>query len=110
MSLLSASVAAQTPKTKVAVFDLKAVGEVTSDQIGVLVDRILVKLGETKKYTTISRADLNALIGQEKLKDALGCTDTSCLAEIGDARVAERSIGWRLDNVDEIDPVDWLVL
>lgn len=74
------------PRKKVACFDLKAVGEVEVDQIGFLIDRVLLKVGETQRYETISRADLNAMLGQEKIKDALDCTDdTACLAEIGGA-------------------------
>lgn len=77
---------ADEPKPKVAAFGLKAVGDVTPDQIGVFVDLLLVRIERTGRYETTSQADIVALVSQEKLKEELCAADSiSCYAEIGGA-------------------------
>jgi hypothetical protein len=44
---------------------------------------------DSRRYKAMGAADINALLGVEKMKDAVGCTDASCLAEIGGALGAQ---------------------
>ena len=45
----------------------------------------LTLLHGLKRYRVMGPADLNALLGVEALKDAVGCDDVSCAAELGGA-------------------------
>jgi hypothetical protein len=48
-------------------------------------DLLLEALHRQGKYEVMGQADLNALLGIEKLKDASGCDDVGCAAELGGA-------------------------
>jgi len=46
---------------------------------------LLQAIHDLEKYQVLAQEDLNALLGVEKMKDAVGCDDISCAAEIGGA-------------------------
>lgn len=55
-----------------------------------LLDELVVTaLAEVGGYAVISTADVQAMLGYEKLKDAVGCDDVACFAEVGGALGAE---------------------
>lgn len=57
-----------------------------------LVDAFATELGNMPGIRVITRAELDSMLGFERLKDALGCSDTSCLAEIGAALGTDRLV------------------
>jgi hypothetical protein len=46
---------------------------------------LVVSLDRLGPYRVVSPADIDALLGAEKMKDALGCDSVACAAEIGGA-------------------------
>ena len=86
LSLLSvASAASAAPRTKVAVMDVKNVQGVPDGTAAILTD---IVVSEVARYglEVVSKADIAAIVGFEKEKTLLGCSDDSnCLAEIGGA-------------------------
>jgi TolB-like protein len=83
--LALASAASAAPKTKVAVMDVKNVQGVAEGTATILTD---IVASEISRYgiEVVSKADIAAIVGFEKQKALLGCSDdSSCLAEIGGA-------------------------
>jgi TolB-like protein len=77
--------AAAAARTKVAVMDVKNVQGVAEGTATILTD---IVVSEVARYgfDVVSRADIAAIVGFEKEKTLLGCSDdSSCLAEIGGA-------------------------
>lgn len=91
-ALLLAIVAAAAPlaadgaaKQKIAVLDVRAVQGVSPGTATILT-AIVVDDAARAGFEVISQADVSAMIGFEKQKQMLGCSDdSSCLAEIGGA-------------------------
>ncbi|OGQ91390.1 MAG: hypothetical protein A2289_21695 [Deltaproteobacteria bacterium RIFOXYA12_FULL_58_15] len=55
-------------------------------EIAAILDELLVtEMHERSGMRVIGSSDINAMIGLEKMKSALGCDDVSCAAEIGGA-------------------------
>ena len=86
---------AATPKmalhkqARMVVAPLKAAGGVSPEVCGLLTSYMLSLLDRVGGLTTVGQADINAMLGLERQKDLLGCTSTSCAAEIGGALGAE---------------------
>jgi TolB-like protein len=77
--------AAGAPRQKVAVLDIRAVQGVSTGTASILT-AIVVDDASRAGFDVISQADVSAMIGFEKQKQMLGCSeDSSCLAEIGGA-------------------------
>jgi len=100
--LVGASVVAQPPpaKSKLAVLDLKDKGvgpEVASLLTGVVSN----KLSEIGIFEVISREDIKNMLTHEQDKILVGCTDTSCLSEIGGALGAENLIAGEVGLVGQ---------
>src|SRR5262249_52636242 len=55
-----------------------------------IVDRLASEISRRPNLKAITKNDIQALLGLERMKDALGCGDVSCLAEIGGALGADR--------------------
>ncbi|MBI5508616.1 MAG: hypothetical protein HY903_07675 [Deltaproteobacteria bacterium] len=53
------------------------------------------------RYRVLGPADLNALLGVEALKDAVGCDDVSCAAEIGGALGAPLLVAGQLGKLGD---------
>jgi TolB-like protein len=87
-ALLIAAVAATAqaaPKTKVAVMEVKNVQGVAEGTAMILTD-IVVSEFARHGLDVVSKSDIAAIVGFEKQKALLGCSDdSSCLAEIGGA-------------------------
>ncbi|MCC6811777.1 MAG: PEGA domain-containing protein [Deltaproteobacteria bacterium] len=58
----------------------------------VAIDALATAIAESKTHRVISKTELEAMLGAEKIKEAVGCTDVTCLAEIGAAAGASRIV------------------
>jgi hypothetical protein len=79
------------PRLKVALLPLQALGGVTYDTANAVTEQLaanIQKLG----IDTLAPADLQARLGLERQRQLLGCTDTSCLTEIGAAIGVDRVV------------------
>ncbi|HEY6106532.1 MAG TPA: hypothetical protein VIV59_11150, partial [Anaeromyxobacteraceae bacterium] len=77
--------AAGPAKIKVAVMDVKNVQGVPEGTATILTDIVVSEVAKTR-VDVISKNDIAAMVGFEKEKQILGCSDDSkCLAEIGGA-------------------------
>jgi hypothetical protein len=74
---------------KMVVLPLKAAGGVEAATCQLMTNLLLSKLDGVAGLKTVGRDDLEALLGLDKQKQALGCDSVSCLAEIGGALGAE---------------------
>ncbi len=71
-------------KAKVAVLDIKVVGAVDPQELQGL-SALIASEASKGPARVISGADLSALLGFDRQKKLLGCSEGSCLAEIGGA-------------------------
>ncbi|MBI3179879.1 MAG: sel1 repeat family protein, partial [Deltaproteobacteria bacterium] len=66
---------------------------------------VLTAVQATGKYEVIGASDINALLDFEKRKDALGCDDTTCFAELGGALGAQKLVAMQVGLISGT----WLV-
>src|SRR5512143_1054010 len=84
-ALPSAAAAAGPARVKVAVMDVKNVQGVPEGTAIILTDIVVSEVARSQ-VDVVSKGDIAAMIGFEKEKQILGCSDDSkCLAEIGGA-------------------------
>lgn len=57
--------------------------------VQILSEILATEVANRGTYEVISASDINAMLGMEKMKSALGCDNESCLAEIGGALGAD---------------------
>lgn len=98
MTLLVTSSAMAEEKSKVAVLDIQAAG-VEADLVPTLTEILTVEVDRLGKYKVIAGRDIQSMLGFEKQKDIIGCTDASCLAEIGGALGVDRIIASHIGKV-----------
>jgi len=67
------------------VMELKRVGAVPDHVPSLVTKMILSELDNVEGLKTVSPDDLQLLLSVEKQKDALGCDDVKCIAELGGA-------------------------
>jgi len=97
--LLTAAPAAAPARPRVAVVDLKPVQGVQPGTAAVLTS-IVVNDASRAGFDVISQADVATLLGVEKQKQMLGCSeDASCLAEIGGALGAEYVLSGQVGQI-----------
>jgi TolB-like protein len=83
--LPAAALGAGPQRVKIAVMDVRNVQGVAEGTSTILSDIIVSEVAKAK-FDVISRSDIAAMVGFEKEKQMLGCSDDSkCLAEIGGA-------------------------
>ncbi len=82
--VLAICLSADAPRPKLAVLPLSA-GQIAPETARILDDLLTSSIYRLKAYDVVNSADINALLGLDKMKDALGCNDVSCAAEIGGA-------------------------
>lgn len=85
LALLAAEPRPAPPPQKVAVWTIQAAQGVTPGAAQVLEDVVATELARTGRFQVIGRADLGALLGYERQRQVMGCTESGCLAEIGGA-------------------------
>jgi TolB-like protein len=88
VALCSATAYAQTPaakpRPKLAVMPFAAQG--VEDRVAKILDTLLVtEIDHLGHYEVIGSQDINAILGLDKMKEAMGCTDMSCASSIGGA-------------------------
>ncbi len=86
-------------KTKVVVLPLLALGGVTTDTVQLLGDALAGELRRRAGVSVLTQADVSALLGVEKTRQMLGCSESGCMAEIGGALGADRVIHGSLGRV-----------
>src|SRR5579871_5152154 len=78
-----ATAAAKLPK--IAVLSVHAEQGVSQGAANLLLELLTTDIQKSGKYDVISAADITAMVGFERQKALLGCTEESCLSEIGAA-------------------------
>lgn len=97
---------------KIALLRLSPLGDVDARTVALFSEALAGELRKRAGLSVMSEADIAALLGVEKTKAMLGCTDTGCIAEVGGAlgadRVVHGSIGRvgssLLVNLSSLDP------
>lgn len=82
----------------VAVLDIVGSG-VAPELLPTLTEILITEIAHAGQYKVIGGRDIQAMMGFEKQKDVLGCTDASCLAEIGGALGVERIVASQIGRV-----------
>jgi hypothetical protein len=93
-----AAVSRAEEKPKLAVLDLQATG-VEPELIPTLTEILTVEIDSIGKHKVIAGRDIQSMLGFEKQKDLVGCTDASCLAEIGGALGVEMLVVGHIGKV-----------
>ncbi len=70
----------QVPRLFVAPVTSRVFNAESRDLVGMLLLQEVSRFGD---YDVLSFAEINAVLGVEKVKDQLGCSDVVCLSEIG---------------------------
>lgn len=68
---------------------------------GSLVDALAVELGKQPALKVITKNEIDSMLGLEKVRDAMGCSEVSCYAEIGGALGADRLLSGSLGHTDK---------
>jgi len=85
VALVLAVPAQAAKKTKIAVLDVRAVGTFDPKSIEGLSTLIASELSRSEQVEVTSGSDIRAMIGFDRERQLLGCSETGCLAEIGGA-------------------------
>ncbi|MGB8929826.1 MAG: hypothetical protein WCC48_01105 [Anaeromyxobacteraceae bacterium] len=99
-------------KLKIALLRLTALGDVDPKTAALLGEALAGELRKRAGVSVMAESDIAALLGLEKTKAMLGCSDAGCIAEVGGAlgadRVVHGSIGRvgtsLLVNLTSLDP------
>src|SRR5688572_19670656 len=82
--LAADSAPASPAPEKIAVLPL-ARKRVAKEAAEILDELVLASIGKYPKYRAIGRSDFDAILGLEKMKDTLGCSEVACAVELGGA-------------------------
>jgi hypothetical protein len=99
-------------KLKIALLRLAPLGDVDAKVAALLTEALAGELRKRPGLSVLAESDIAALLGMEKSKQMLGCSDAGCIAEVGGAlgadRVVHGSIGRvgssLLVNLTSLDP------
>jgi hypothetical protein len=105
-------VAKVTRRVKVALLPLSALGGVQRETAQLLAEALAGELRRRPGVSVLTQADVAALLGVEKTRQMLGCTDSGCIAELGGALGADRVVhgsigrvgGSLVVNLSALDP------
>jgi len=101
---LVATTAGVSPIDKVAVIDFATPGlavtegKALSDNLVGIVAAEIARLG----HNVVSTADINAMLSLEKQKELMGCSEISCLAEIGGALGADLMVSGSVGKLGDV--------
>ena len=84
---------------KVALLPLVALGGVPRETAQLLGDALAGELRRRAGISVLTQSDLSALLGVERTRQMLGCTDSGCMAEIGGALGADRVVHGSIGRV-----------
>ncbi|MBI5510887.1 MAG: hypothetical protein HY903_19170 [Deltaproteobacteria bacterium] len=89
---------AYADKSAVAVLDIQGTG-IDAALLPTLTEVLTVEIDSLGMYKVVAGRDVQAMLGFEKQKDMLGCTDAACLAEIGGALGVDRIVVSQIGKV-----------
>jgi hypothetical protein len=84
---------------KIALLPLAALGGVPHDTAQLLGEALAGELRRRPGVSVMTQGDVSALLGVERTRQMLGCTDSGCMAEIGGALGADRVVHGSLGRV-----------
>ena len=84
-STTSASTTPRRSPLRVAVYDLGVSGDVDARVGRIVTDAFVVELRKLQGVSVVSLDEVRALVAHEATRQAAGCVDDSCLAEVADA-------------------------
>jgi hypothetical protein len=84
---------------KIALLPLDPLGGVPKETAQLLGDALAGELRKRSGISVFTQSDVSALLGVEKTRQMLGCTDSGCMAEIGGALGADRVVRGSLGRV-----------
>jgi len=70
---------------RVAIVEIEPVAGVSAGSAKLLTNIVTARVGAMGRFEVISSTEVSAMLGLEKQKLLLGCTDSGCLSEIGGA-------------------------
>jgi hypothetical protein len=85
--------------TKIVVLPLAPLGGVAPDTAQLLGDALAGELRKRAGVSVLTPSDVAALLGVEKTRQMLGCSDSGCMVEIGGALGADRVVHGSLGRV-----------
>jgi hypothetical protein len=86
---------------KIVLLPLAPLGGVPKETAQLLGDALAGELRKRQGTSVLTQADVSALLGVEKTRQMLGCTDSGCMAEIGGSLGADRVVHGSLGRVGE---------
>jgi hypothetical protein len=86
---------------KIALLPLTPLGGVPKETAQLLGDALAGELRRRPGVSVLTQGDVSALLGVEKTRQMLGCTDSGCMAEIGGALGADRVVHGSLGRIGE---------
>jgi hypothetical protein len=95
------AVAKATRQVKVALLPLSPLGGVSKETAQLLGDALAGELRKRPGVSVLTQADVGALLGVERTRQMLGCTDSGCIAELGGALGADRVVHGSIGRVGE---------
>ncbi len=95
------SLAKVTRALRVALLPLSALGGVSKETAQLLGDALAGELRRRPGVSVLTQSDVAALLGAEKTRQMLGCTDSGCIAELGGALGADRVVHGSIGRVGE---------
>ncbi len=82
---LGASPATAAKKPKVALLEIEALQGVPPGTAKILTNLVAARVGDLDRFEVLTSSEIASMIGFERQKKLLGCSETNCLAEIGGA-------------------------
>ncbi len=84
---------------KVALLPISPLGGVPKETAQLIGDALAGELRKRPGVSVLTQSDIAALLGVEKTRQMLGCTDSGCMAEIGGALGADRIVHGSIGRV-----------
>jgi hypothetical protein len=94
-------VGARGRTAKLVLLPLLPLGGVGKDTAQLLGDALAGELRKRRGVSVLTQSDVTALLGVEKTRQMLGCSDSGCIAEIGGALGADRVVHGSLGRVGD---------
>jgi hypothetical protein len=84
---------------KVALLPLSPLGGVTKETAQLLGDALAGELRKRPGVSVLTQSDISALLGVEKTRQMMGCSDSGCMTEIAGALGADRIVHGSIGRV-----------
>jgi hypothetical protein len=100
--LLCASAASAQEKPKILVLDLQAAGGTGADVAAAFGEAIAEEIDRRGYYDSLSSADMRTILGVERQRQLMGCSETDCQAELAGALGARFALTGTLAKLGEV--------